>query len=161
MTNPSLTINMTRMNAKLNTLFCILLLSAMSAVAQNDIEGVKQTLLNYKNALEKLDVTGTETLFASNSQIIESGKVEGSYQDYLAHHIGPELGDFQSFKFENYKVDVTISGDYAFAVETYQYTIVLKKDNSEIKRKGAASSFLKKEDGTWKIVHMHNSSRKP
>jgi len=101
--------------------------------------------------------------------LIESGKVEGTYQDYLAHHIGPELGDFTSFKFDPYNVAefdpynvaVTVTGDYAFAVETYNYTIVLKKDNSEIKRKGVASSFLKKENGVWKIVHMHNSSRKP
>ncbi len=129
--------------------------------AQTEEDKVKQVLSAYKDALEKLDVKGTDVLFVSNSQIIESGKVEGTYQDYLAHHIGPELGDFTSFKFENYKVEVTLTGDYAFAVETYNYTIVLKKDNSEIKRKGVASSFLKKESSVWKIVHMHNSSRKP
>ena len=129
--------------------------------AQTDEQKVKDVLSSYKNALEKLDVKGTDILFVANSQIIESGKVEGTYQDYIAHHIGPELGDFVSFKFDPYNVAVTVAGDYAFAVETYDYTIVLKKDNSEIKRKGVASSFLKKESGTWKIVHMHNSSRKP
>jgi ketosteroid isomerase-like protein len=129
--------------------------------AQTEEQKAKDVLLSYKNALEKLDVKGTDVLFVANSQIIESGKVEGTYQDYLAHHIGPELGDFTSFKFENYKVEVTVTGDYAFALETYNYTIVLKKDNSEIKRRGVASSFLKKENGEWKIVHMHNSSRKP
>ena len=149
------------MKSMFKKLVLILILFAVPAYSQSDVEDVKQTLLSYKGALEKLDVTGTDNLFASNSQIIESGKVEGTYQDYLAHHIGPELGDFKSFKFENYKVDVTIAGDYAFAVETYQYTIVLKKDSSEVKRKGAASSFLKKEGKQWKIVHMHNSSGKP
>ena len=129
--------------------------------AQTEADKVKQVLSTYKDALEKLDVKGTDVLFVSNSQIIESGKVEGTYQDYLAHHIGPELGDFISFKFDNYKADVTVTSDYAFAVETYNYTIILKKDNSEIKRKGVASSFLKKENGVWRIVHMHNSSRKP
>ena len=129
--------------------------------AQTDEQKVKDVLASYKNALEKLDLKGTDALFVSNSQIIESGKVEGTYQDYLPHHIGPELGDFVSFKFDPYNVVVTITGDYAFAVETYNYTIVLKKDNSEIKRRGVASSFLKKENGQWKIVHMHNSSRKP
>ena len=143
-----------------NLLIIVLILN-IPAIAQNDPEKVKETLSKYKGALEKLDVSGTESLFVSNSQIIESGKVEGTYQDYLAHHIGPELGDFSSFKFDNYNVNVTLAGDYAFAVETYNYTIVLKKDNAEIKRKGVASSFLKKENGTWKIVHMHNSSRKP
>lgn len=137
------------------------LLVCSAAFAQTDEQKVKDVLLSYKTALEKLDVKGTDVLFVANSQIIESGKVEGTYQDYLAHHIGPELGDFTSFKFDPYNVVVTVTGDYAFAVETYNYTIILKKDNSEIKRKGVASSFLKKENSVWKIVHMHNSSRKP
>jgi uncharacterized protein (TIGR02246 family) len=140
---------------------CVILSSCRLLYAQTDEQKVKDVLSSYKNALEKLDVKGTDVLFVPNSQIIESGKVEGTYQDYLAHHIGPELGDFTSFRFENYKVEVTVTGDYAFAVETYNYSIVLKKDNSEIKRKGVASSFLKKENGVWKIAHMHNSSRKP
>lgn len=139
----------------------VLLLFSGFLYAQTDEQKVKEVLSSYKSALEKLDVKGTDVLFVTNSQIIESGKVEGTYQDYLAHHIGPELGDFASSKFDPYNVTVTVTGDYAFAVETYNYTIVLKKDNSEIKRKGVASSFLKKENGTWKIVHMHNSSRKP
>lgn len=128
---------------------------------QTDEQKVKDVLSSYKSALERLDVKGTDVLFTANSQIIESGKVEGTYPDYLAHHIGPELGEFNSFRFENYNVEVTVAGDYAFAVETYNYAIVLKKDNSEVRRRGVASSFLKKDNGSWKIVHMHNSSRKP
>lgn len=150
------------MKGSLNILitFYIILVSA-NVFAQSDVDEVKKVLSQYKNSLEKLDVTGTDVLFVSNSQIVESGKVEGTYQDYLANHIGPELGDFKSFKFDNYKVDVTVSDDYAFSVETYNYTIVFKKDNADIKRKGVATSFLKRENGVWKIVHMHNSSRKP
>ena len=143
------------------SLLAIIFLAVGTLSAQTEEAKVKQVLSSYKEALENLVVKGTDVLFVSNSQIIESGKVEGTYQEYLAHHIGPELGDFSSFKFDNYKVEVTVTGDYAFAVETYNYTIVLKKDNSEIKRRGVASSFLKKENGVWKIAHMHNSSRKP
>ncbi|HRK52699.1 MAG TPA: nuclear transport factor 2 family protein [Cyclobacteriaceae bacterium] len=142
----------------------ILVLAYAFSFAQADAgdkAAVIQTLDGYKKALERLDVKGTEKLFTENSVIIESGSVEGTYLQYLDHHIGPELGDFKSFQFENYKVDVTVTGNYAFAMETYNYTIVLKKDNAEIKRKGVATSFLKKENGVWKIVNMHNSSRKP
>lgn len=139
----------------------VLLFFAGILHAQTDEQKVKEILSSYHNALQNLDVKGTDVLFAANSQIIESGKVEGTYADYLTHHIGPELGDFASFKFENYNVEVTIAGDHAFAVEIYNYTIVLKKDNSEVKRRGVASSFLERKNGEWKIVHMHNSSRKP
>lgn len=150
------------MKTIINSIALLLLLSIVNTgYAQSETDKVKQVLTKYKNALENLDVTGTDVLFAANSQIIESGKVEGTYQDYLANHIGPELDHFTSFQFENHKVEVTVAGDYAFGVETYNYTIVLKKDGSEVKRKGVASSFLKKVDGDWKIVHMHNSSRKP
>lgn len=148
-------------NYKLITLLLLLFGISGTTLAQSDADEVKQVLARYKKALESLNVDGTEVLFMKNSQVIESGKVEGTYEDYLAHHIGPELDHFKSFHFENYKVEVTVTGDYAFAVETYNYTIVLKKDNTEIKRTGVASSFLKRDDNDWKIMHMHNSSRKP
>jgi hypothetical protein len=46
-------------------------------------------------------------------------------------------------------------------METYKYTIVLKKDNSVIERKGVATTILKKENGTWKIWQTHTSARRP
>lgn len=149
------------MNYLLTSIFVFAFSLSYGQNVSTDKEAVVKTLDAYKKALERLDVNGTEKLFIEKSVVIESGSVEGTYQEYLAHHIGPELDDFKSFQFENYKVDVTVAGNYAFAMETYHYTIVLKKDNQEIKRKGAATSFLMKENGTWKIVNMHNSSRKP
>ncbi len=129
------------------------------AVAQTDEEQVKTTLRAYKAALENLSVAGTEKYFTVDSEILETGKVEGSYQDYIAHHIGPELGHFKSFTYNNYKVNVRMAGEYAFATETYVYVIVLKDSGKVIERQGAATSVLHKEDGMWKIMKSHNSSR--
>lgn len=53
-----------------------------------------------------------------------------------------------------------LDGNYAFANETYSYHIVLAKDNTEVKRKGVATSVLKKVNNEWKIMISHNSSRK-
>lgn len=139
----------------------VLILSTGLLRAQTDEQKVKDGLTSYKNALERLDVSGTETLFTANSKIIESGSDEGTYAHYLEHHIGPELSDFKSFKFENYKIQVTVMGANAIAVEAYDFIIVLKDKGNEIKRKGVASSFLVKEKGAWKIMHMHTSSQKP
>ena len=120
-----------------------------------------QSVLNsYKSALERLDLTGVEMLFAADNQVIESGKVEGSYADYLKHHIGPELGHFQSFKFSDYAVQVRFEGPIALATETYRYTIQLKDKPELIERQGVATSVLKTVDGQWRIVSSHNSSRK-
>ncbi len=139
----------------------IFLLGSLITFSQNkDSEAVKVVLKKYNNAVEKLDVTGTEKLFTVDSKIFESGGSEGTYAHYLEHHLGPEFKEFTSFKYNDYKVDVQVDGKYAFATETYGYTITLAKDKSEVKRKGVATSVLKKINGEWKIMISHNSSRR-
>ena len=139
----------------------LFLFASMHLFAQkNDAEAARSVLKQYKDAIEKLDVTGTEKLFTADSKIYESGGSEGSYAHYLEHHLGPEFKEFKSFKYSDYKVEVQIDGNYAFATETYNYTIVVLKDNAEVKRKGVATSVLKKVKGEWKIMISHNSSRK-
>ncbi|MEO6732052.1 MAG: nuclear transport factor 2 family protein [Ferruginibacter sp.] len=125
-----------------------------------DADAVKKVLNQYKDAVEKLDVNGTEKLFTTDSKIYESGGSEGNYVHYLEHHLTPEFKEFKSFKYNDYKIEVQVDGDYAFATETYNYVIVVAKDNAEVKRKGVSTSVVKKIKGEWKIWISHNSSRK-
>lgn len=134
--------------------------SMYSFAQKNDAEAAKAILKEYNSAVGKIDVTGTEKLFTPDSKIYESGGSEGNYAHYLEHHLIPELKEFKSFTFNDYKVEVTVDGNYAFASETYSYVIVIAKDNTEVKRKGIATSVLTKIDGEWKIMISHNSSRK-
>ena len=147
------------------TMIVALLLVATTGVAQaNDdpeVAAVQSTLAAYKSALERRDLAGVDELFASDNVVLENGKLEGSYADYRDHHIGPELGRFESFKFFDYVVAVRLEGAIALATETYRYTIRLKDKPEPIERQGAATSVLKKIDGKWKILSMHNSSRTP
>lgn len=129
--------------------------------AAADAAAIRAVLLQYKNAIELLDARGTEQLFTADSAIFETGGVEGTYGNYLAHHLGPELHEFKSFKFSDHKVDVHLLGPAAaHAIETYRYRIETK--GSEVhERLGVATSVLQKENGRWKVVMMHNSGRKP
>ena len=127
----------------------------------NDTEAVKKVLNSYKKAIEKLDTTGVVNLFVKDSKVFEQAKDEGTISHYLEHHLGPELKDFKSFTFSDYKVMVTISGAYAFSTETYIYTIVPAKEGSNnIKSQGVATSILKKTKDGWKIAQTHSSFRK-
>ncbi|KIC89864.1 nuclear transport factor 2 family protein [Flavihumibacter sp. ZG627] len=139
----------------------LLLSPAIAAFAQtNDKEAVKNVLNNYKKAIEKLDTAGVVNLFVKDSKVFEQAKDEGTIGHYLEHHLGPELKDFKSFTFSDYKVDVIVTGDYAFSTETYIYTIILAKDGKEIKSQGVATSVLRKTKEGWKIVQTHSSFRK-
>lgn len=125
-----------------------------------DQRAVEAVLAQYTAAIERLDARGTETLFTTDSQIFESGGSEGTYANYLSHHLGPELADFKSFKFSDYKVAVRFEGPVALATQTYRYRIE-PKTGEAAERLGAATSVLKKIRGTWKIIIMHNSARRP
>ena len=129
-------------------------------ISSEETVAVKKVLKAYKNALEALDVSGTEKLFTENSAIFENGSHEGTYKKYLDHHIGPELGQFKEFSFSDYMVDVQIEGNVAVAFETYNYKIVTGGDESRtIERQAVATSVLKKTETGWKIMQNHGSSR--
>ena len=121
---------------------------------------VRSVLQQYKAAIERLDARGTERLFAADSAIVETGGVEGNYAYYLAHHLAPELAQFKSFRFSNYKIEVRFVGAVALATESYAYRIETKK-GEVAERLGVATSVLTKTGGSWKILSMHNSARRP
>ena len=132
------------------------------AVTMRTVEtaAVRAVLAQYQAAIVRLDARGTERLFTADSAIFESGGVEGNYANYLAHHLTPELAEFKSFTFSNYKVDVRFEGPVAIATETYNYRIETKA-GEVAERAGVATSVLKKVGGKWKILSMHNSARRP
>lgn len=136
--------------------------AAIGQPANRDVDQrqVEAVLQQYKEAIERLDASGTEKLFAADSQIFETGSSEGTYAHYLAHHLEPELGQFKSFKFADYKLNVRFEGPVALATESYRFRIE-PKEGEAAERLGVATSVLKKIGGTWKIISMHNSARRP
>ncbi|MDC6388891.1 nuclear transport factor 2 family protein [Maribacter sp. PR1] len=151
---------------KLTTLLMLLVMATGQVYSQDadtDKEAVLTVMKTYKDALQNLTTEGTFELFTEDSKVFESGGVEGSYAHYIEHHLGPELGHFKKFEFSDYEIDAEVDLPYAFTTETYIYTIVLNPDEKgesrTIKKKGVATSILKKMDGKWKIIKTHSSSR--
>ena len=128
-------------------------------------EQVKQVMKSYKDAIQNLTTEGTLELFTKEATVFESGGSEGTYANYLDHHLGPELEHFNSFIFSDYTVEVEVEMPFAFVTETYIYTIDIKENKEKgiapriIKKKGVATTDLKKIDGKWKITKTHSSSR--
>lgn len=128
-------------------------------------ELVISVMKSYKDAIQNLTSEGTLELFTKDAPVFESGGSEGTYANYLEHHLGPELGHFNSFIFSDYIIDVEVDMPYAFVTETYIYTIDLKANEERgtkariIKKKGVATSDLKKINGKWMIIKTHSSSR--
>ena len=140
--------------------------NVQTSVIDVNKEAVLQVMKSYKDAIQNLTTDGTFELFTPDATVFEQGKVEGTYEDYINHHLGPELGHFKSFTFSDYNIDITVNLPFAFTTENYLYTIVLKGDESKgkqertIESKGVATSILKKINGEFKIIHTHSSFKK-
>jgi ketosteroid isomerase-like protein len=126
----------------------------------NQRAAITRVLADYRGAIERLDARGTERLFAAESAVFENGGVEGNYANYLAHHLGPELGHFRSFRFSDHKLDLWCEDNVAVATETYNYRIE-RAEGDPIERRGVTTSVLRRIGRNWQIVNMHGSSRAP
>jgi len=121
---------------------------------------IERVLADYRSAIERLDARGTERLFAADSAVFENGGVEGTYANYLAHHLGPELGHFRAFRFADHRLDLWCDRAVAVATETYTYRIE-RTEGTPIERRGVTTSVLRRTGRNWQIVNMHGSSRAP
>lgn len=123
---------------------------------------VKAVLRGYREAIEALDAEAGSVFFWADGRVYEQGGVEGTYGEYLAHHLGPELTAFSAFSFNDYVSQVTVSGDFAYATETYTYRIAFKDaSRAAVERRGVATSVLERRGGVWRIVSYHSSARAP
>jgi ketosteroid isomerase-like protein len=128
-------------------------------------KAVNKVMKSYKDAIQNLTTDGTLALFTKEATVFESGGSEGTYANYLDHHLGPELKHFNSFIFSDYTIDIKVEIPFAFVTETYIYTIDIKENKEKgiepriIKKKGVATTNLKKIGSQWKITKTHSSSR--
>ena len=143
--------------------FCAALFLVVPAAAspETDEADVRSVLQSYSAAVQNLDGASASPLFTTDARIFEQGGDEGTWSVYLKEHLGPEFGEFKSFKFTDYAATVAIEGDLAIASETYRYTIELKEGGDPVIRLGAATSVLRRTAAGWKIIQYHSSSRKP
>lgn len=131
-----------------------------TANTRDDVAGVEAVLTAYRSALTARDADAMIALFADESFVFENGKDEGSFANYMEHHLGPELDAITSFVFGKPTVSVSRTGRMAFGRETYTYRIEIT-DGRVIEREGVATSVLAHDADGWKIVQYHSSSRAP
>ena len=121
----------------------------------------KEVAAAYFAAIQESDLSAAGALFARDSSIFETGGVEGTWDHYRDHHLGPEIDGIADFEINLKDPEITESDDATLVVLAWpiEYTISLK-DQRTIRSRGTVTFVLGRQGGAYKIRHLHWSSRR-
>ena len=93
------------------------------------------------------------------ARYVESGGQDAGLTHLIEHHVVPESGSFDNFEVTFSNIDTHVEGDFAWAVADFEYTAIVKRDQSELHSRGYETFLFRRVDGNWLIVHTHSSVR--
>ena len=143
------------MRAFLTFLFLLPMLSTIAHAQAGPGEAVEQLHL----AIAKADRAMAASILAPNVQIFESGFVERSRDEYLAHHFDADAKFAKSVARKVVRQTGQLAGDMALVMAETEASGTY--EGQPIKLIGTETAVLRLEGGQWRIVHIHWSSRKP
>jgi ketosteroid isomerase-like protein len=132
-------------------------LLAQSSQANDEESAVISVLTGYAAAIESKDIQEIEKYVVTTDAftVFEGGSVNRGWADYRDNHLAPELKEFQEIQYRYDNIEARVRGDMAYA--TLKYAISVKMKTRDVSAKGLATAVLVKDQGTWKITHMHTS----
>ncbi len=114
------------------------------------------TVESFHNALTRGDKEAVYRLLAEDVLIFESGGVERSLEEYAGHHMPLDMEFSKNMKREVTAQSVQESGDTAIVFSESRTKGTFK--NKKYNLLGKETVILKRNEGQWKITHIHWSS---
>jgi ketosteroid isomerase-like protein len=145
----------TPLRALLTFLFLLPILSTNVHAQTGPGDAVEQFHL----AIARADRATAAAILAPNVQIFESGFVERSRDEYLAHHFDADAKFAKSVARKVVRQTEQVAGDMALVMAETEAGG--SYEGKPVKLIGTETAVLRLEGGKWRIVHIHWSSRKP
>lgn len=114
------------------------------------------TIDAFHAALSKGDQAAAAALIAADALIYESGGVERSKAEYASHHLPADAAFASATKRTVTRRSDHVSGDLAW-IATESTTTGTYKDRA-INSVSTETMVLRRENGAWRIAHIHWSS---
>jgi ketosteroid isomerase-like protein len=128
--------------------------------AQADVDDIRHLIAEYAKAVDTADVELVRQIWSHSpdvSFIHPLGHEHGL--DQVADHVFRHLmGDtFTERKLSIKDVSIHAYGDTAWAEFYWDFAAKLRKDGSPLATKGRETQIYRKEQGRWRLVHVHYS----
>jgi len=141
-------------------LFSVVLAAAQNSGAQADVDSIQHLIAEYAKAVDSADVTLVKQIWSSSpdvSFIHPLGHEHGL--DQVAQNVfGHLMGDtFSERKLSIRDVSIHAYGDTAWAEFYWDFAAKFRKDGSPLATHGRETQIYRKEQGQWRLVHVHYS----
>ncbi len=131
--------------------------SALSSTSPS-ARAAAATVASFHRALQQADLAAAAAQLSTEVLIFESGGVERSRTEYVSHHLPADAAFAKATTRSVTAQSANAVGDFAW-VATESRTIGTFKGRA-INNGSTETMILRRERGTWKIVHIHWSSGK-
>lgn len=131
-------------------------LLAVAGPAQSPA-GPVDTVDAFHAALAAGDAEAALAQLAAEVVIFEGGGAEMSREEYASHHLGADMQFAAAVEREVTDRREKVVGDLAYVLSRTRTTGAFR--DREIDSVGVETILLQQRDGSWKITHIHWSSR--
>ncbi len=141
----------------LTTILLFIIGTSIVVAQHSDAEkNVIRTLNTFHEAIIDNDSQAAKDLLSESVRILEGGNIE-TKEEYLSHHFHSDGKFLSAMKREIESQNVMIEGNTAW-VSTQTHTWGTYSDR-ELDLNSLELAVLKKEEGDWKVIALHWSSR--
>jgi len=116
------------------------------------------TVERFTNALSRGDLTKAGAELDPNVLILESGGAERTAAEYLGGHAKGDAAFLRTAHQQLLRRSAQVSGDFVWIASESE--IHTQKDGKPVTILSTETMVLQRRASTWKIVHIHWSSRK-
>lgn len=129
-----------------------------SGVQSTDVARATRTIEALFAAAERGDLAALDTLYAGDSlTVVEGAGINRGWRDYRDNHLGPELKEFQNFRYRPHEIVVRVNGDVAWAM--YRYALSADVAERKVDVVGRGTAILERRGDKWVVRHTQTASR--
>ncbi|MEQ9280452.1 MAG: nuclear transport factor 2 family protein [Balneola sp.] len=136
----------------------MLFISSIALVAQetNDKEMIAKTLSDLETAIIENDSERAGEILHDDVTILEGGGME-TKSEYLSHHFHSDGKFLSAMNREEVSQEISVEGNMAWVTSKTKMTGTYS--GRDIDLSSLELAVLKKENGMWRVIALHWSSR--
>ncbi|WP_420236426.1 YybH family protein [Telmatobacter bradus] len=126
---------------------------------RQDIEQIQQVIKDYVGSVEKLDLDLARKVWSNRPEVsfIHPRGTELSLEEVLANFYSKTMGTFSKRQLLPDNMDIHVYDDTAWSEFTWTFYATVKDGGPNITTKGRETQVYHRENGTWRLVHVHYS----